>query len=148
METLRRIAVCITCIATTWYVNDYVFHRNLMAEIYSPDIDRISAPIISNQILLLTLGLLILPTTLLASARVVEKLSSLREIFQIVILIPFAGIYGISIRICLGLTLSSLDRHHIEMGLSYAAMLALIITALSVDVIRIYRRVYKKQFPQ
>jgi hypothetical protein len=147
MATLLRIAVCIICIATTWYVVDYVFNRNLMAEIYPPEADSISIPIISNQILLLTLGLLILPTTLLASTRVVSKLSTLRGVFQIVILIPFAGFYGLSMLICLGLTLSAIDRHHIELGMSYAVMLALIITAFMVDVIRIYRRLYKKQIP-
>jgi len=96
MTMLLRIVVTIICIASTWHVVDYVFNRNLMAEIYPPDADSISIPIITNQILLLALGLLILPTTLLANSWVIDKLSKLRSIFQILILIPFAGIYAIA----------------------------------------------------
>ena len=87
MTMILRVVITIICIATTWHVVDYVFNRNLMAEIYSPDADSISIPIITNQVLLLALGLLILPTTLLASPWVIEKLSKLRRILQILILI-------------------------------------------------------------
>ena len=142
---LLRIVVTIICIASTWHVVDYVFNRNLMAEIYPPDADSISIPIITNQILLLALGLLILPTTLLASSWVIDKLSKLRRIFQILILIPFAGIYGVAMLVCLGMGLSTADRAHIEIGASYAVMLFLLSAAFVFDVIRIYRRLYKKQ---
>jgi hypothetical protein len=144
---LLRIVVTIICIASTWHVVDYVFNRNLMAEIYPPDADSISIPIITNQILLLALGLLILPTTLLASSWVIDKLSKLRSIFQILILIPFAGIYGIAMLVCLGMGLSAADRAHVEIGASYAVMLFLLSAAFVFDVIRIYRRLYKKQIP-
>ena len=144
---LLRIVVTIICIASTWHVVDYVFNRNLMAEIYPPDADSISIPIITNQILLLALGLLILPTTLLASSWVIDKLSKLRRIFQILILIPFAGIYGVAILVCLGMGLSTADRAHIEIGASYAVMLFLLSAAFVFDVVRIYRRLYKKQIP-
>ena len=144
---LLRIVVTIICIASTWHVVDYVFNRNLMADIYPPDADSISIPIITNQILLLALGLLILPTTLLASSWVIDKLSKLRRILQILILVPFAGIYGIAMLVCLGMGLSTADRAHIEIGASYAAMLFLLIAAFVSDVIRIYRRLYKKQVP-
>lgn len=147
MTMLLRIVVTIICIASTWHVVDYVFNRNLMAEIYPPDADSISIPIITNQILLLALGLLILPTTLLASSWVIDKLSKLRSIFQILILIPFAGIYGIAMLVCLGMGLSTPDRAHIEIGASYAVMLFLLSAAFVFDVIRIYRRLYKKQIP-
>jgi len=140
---LLRIVVTIICIASTWHVVDYVFNRNLMAEIYPPDADSISIPIITNQILLLGLGLLILPTTLLASSWVIDKLSKLRRIFQILILIPFAGIYGIAMLVCLGMGLSTADRAHIEIGASYAVMLFLLSAAFVFDVVRIYRRLYK-----
>ncbi len=140
---LLRIATTIICIASTWHVVDYVFNRNLMAEIYPPDADSISIPIITNQILLLGLGLLILPTTLLASSWVIDKLSKLRSIFQILILIPFAGIYGIAMLVCLGMGLSTADRAHIEIGVSYAVMLFLLSAAFVFDVVRIYRRLYK-----
>ncbi len=144
---LLRIVVTIICIASTWHVVDYVFNRNLMAEIYPPDADSISIPIITNQILLLVLGLLILPTTLLASSWVIDKLSKLRSIFQILILIPFAGIYGVAMLVCLGMGLSTADRAHIEIGASYAVMLFLLSAAFVFDVVRIYRRLYKKQIP-
>jgi len=144
---LLRIVVTIICIASTWHVVDYVFNRNLMAEIYPPDADSISIPIITNQILLLALGLLILPTTLLASSWVIDKLSKLRRIFQILILIPFAGIYGVAMLVCLGMGLSTADRAHIEIGASYAVMLFLLSAAFVFDVVRIYRRLYKKQIP-
>lgn len=144
---LLRIVVTIICIASTWHVVDYVFNRNLMAEIYPPDADSISIPIITNQILLLALGLLILPTTLLASSWVIDKLSKLRRIFQILILIPFAGIYGVAILVCLGMGLSTADRAHIEIGASYAVMLFLLSAVFVFDVVRIYRRLYKKQIP-
>lgn len=140
---LLRIVVTIICIASTWHVVDYVFNRNLMAEIYPPDADSISIPIITNQILLLALGLLILPTTLLASSWVIDKLSKLRRIFQILILIPFAGIYGVAMLVCLGMGLSTADRAHIEIGASYAVMLFLLSAAFVFDVVRIYRRLYK-----
>lgn len=147
MTMILRVVITIICIATTWHVVDYVFNRNLMAEIYSPDADSISIPIITNQVLLLALGLLILPTTLLASPWVIEKLSKLRRILQILILIPFAGIYGIAMLVCLGMGLSTADRAHIEIGASYAVMLFLLSAAFVFDVIRIYRRLYKKQIP-
>jgi len=144
---LLRIVVTIICIASTWHVVDYVFNRNLMAEIYPPDADSISIPIITNQILLLALGLLILPTTLLASSWVIDKLSKLRRILQILILVPFAGIYGIAMLVCLGMGLSTADRAHIEIGASYAVMLFLLSAAFVFDVVRIYRRLYKNQIP-
>lgn len=144
---LLRIVITIICIASTWNVVDYVFNRNLMAEIYPPDADSISIPIITNQILLLALGLLILPTTLLASTWVLDKVSKLRSIFQILILVPFAGIYGIAMLVCLGMGLSTADRAHIEIGASYAVMLFLLSAAFVFDVVRIYRRLYKKQIP-
>ncbi len=144
---LLRIVVTIICIASTWHVVDYVFDRNLMAEIYAPDADSISIPIITNQILLLALGLLILPTTLLASAWVIEKLSKLRRILQILILVPFAGMYGIAMLVCLGMGLSTADKAHIEIGASYAVMLLLLAIAFVFDVVRIYRRLYKNQIP-
>ena len=147
MTMLLRIVVTIICIASTWHVVDYVFNRNLMAEFYPPDADSISIPIITNQILLLVLGLLILPTTLLASSWVIDKLSKLRSIFQILILIPFAGIYGVAMLVCLGMGLSTADRAHIEIGASYAVMLFLLSAAFVFDVVRIYRRLYKKQIP-
>jgi len=147
MTMLLRIVVTIICIASTWHVVDYVFNRNLMADIYPPDADSISIPIITNQILLLVLGLLILPTTLLASSWVIDKLSKLRSIFQILILIPFAGIYGVAMLVCLGMGLSTADRAHIEIGASYAVMLFLLSAAFVFDVVRIYRRLYKKQIP-
>ena len=145
---LLRIAITIICIVTTWHVVDYVFNRNLMAEIYPPDADSISIPIITNQILLLVLGLLILPTALLSSSWVVEKISRLRRIFQIVILVPFAGIYGIAMLVCFGMALSTGDRAHIEIGMSYAVMLFLLTAALIFDVVQIYRRLYKNQIPE
>ena len=74
---LLKIIVAIISIAITWHMVDYVFDRNMMAEIYSPDADSISIPIITNQVLLLALGFLILPTTLLASTRVMKQLSKL-----------------------------------------------------------------------
>ena len=145
---LLRIIVTIISIAITWHMVDYVFDRNLMTEIYSPDADSISIPIITNQILLLALGFLILPTTLLASTWVMKQLSKLRGIFQILILIPFAGIYGIAMLICLGMGLSTADRAHIEIGICYAIMLTLIAISFIFDVVQIYRRLFKKQIPE
>ena len=145
---LLRVAITIICLASTWHVVDYVFNRNLMAEIYPPDADSISIPIITNQILLLALGLLILPTALLSSSWVIEKISRLRRIFQILILVPFAGIYGIAMLVCLGMGLSTADRVHIEIGVSYAVMLLLLTVAFVFDVVRIYRRLYKNQIPE
>ncbi len=148
MIMLLRIAITIICLASTWHVVDYVFNRNLMAEIYPPDADSISIPIITNQILLLALGLLILPTALLSSSWVIEKISRLRRIFQILILVPFAGIYGIAMLVCFGMGLSTADRAHIEIGMSYAVMLFLLTAALIFDVVQIYRRLYKNQIPE
>ena len=145
---LLRIAITIICLASTWHVVDYVFNRNLMAEIYLPDADSISIPIITNQILLLALGLLVLPTALLSSSWVIEKISRLRRILQILILVPFAGIYGIAMLVCFGMGLSTADRAHIEIGMSYAVMLFLLTAALIFDVVQIYRRLYKNQIPK
>ncbi len=145
---LLRVAITIICLASTWHVVDYVFNRNLMAEIYPPDADSISIPIITNQILLLALGLLILPTALLSSSWVIEKISRLRRIFQILILVPFAGIYGIAMLFSFGMGLSTADRVHIEIGMSYAVMLFLLTAALIFDVVQIYRRLYKNQIPE
>ena len=145
---LLRIIAYIASITTTWHLVEYVFTRNQMAGIYPPEADSISIPIITNQALLLALVVLILPTALLGSAWVMKKLSSFRTFLQIVVLIPCAGIYGISILICLSMALSSADSAHIEIGMSYAAMLVLISAAFIFDVINLYRRLYKKQIPQ
>jgi hypothetical protein len=118
-----------------------------MTGVYPPDADSISIPIITNQILLLALGLLILPTTLLSSSWVIDKLSKVRRILQILILVPFAGLYGIAMLVCLGMGLSTADRAHIEIGASYAVMLLLLAVAFVFDVVRIYRRLYKNQIP-
>lgn len=147
MTILLRIVLTIICIASTWHVVDYVFNRNLMAGIYPPDADSISIPIITNQILLLALGLLILPTTLLASTWVIEKLSKLRRILQILILVTFAGIYGVAMLVCMGMGLSTADKVHSEIGASYAVILLLLAIAFVFDAVRIYRRLYKTQIP-
>ncbi len=145
---LLRIVIYIISIAATWHLVDYVFHRNLMAEIYPPDADSISIPIITNQIVLAVLGILALPTTLLANAWVIEKLSKLKRLFQVLILIPVAGIYGIAMLICLGMGLSSTDKAHIEIGISYAVLLAWITAAFALDLRRVYHRLYKNQNSQ
>jgi hypothetical protein len=145
---LLRIIAYVASITTTWHLVEYVFTRNQMAGIYPPEADSISIPIITNQALLLALVVLILPTAMLGSAWVMKKLSSFRTILQIMVLIPCAGIYGISILICLSMALSSADSAHIEIGMSYAVILVLITAALIFDVIGLYRRLYKKQIPQ
>ena len=145
---LLRIIAYIASITTTWHLVEYVFTRNQMAGIYPPEADSISIPIITNQALLLALVVLILPTALLGSAWVMKKLSSSRTLLKILFLIPSAGFYGISILICLSMTLSSADSALIELGMSYAVMLVLITAALIFDVIRLYRRFYKQQNPE
>ena len=97
--------------------------------------------------MLLILGLLILPTTLLASSWVIDKLSKLQRILQILILVLFAGIYGIAMLVCLGMGLSTADRAHIEISGSYVFMLLLLATAFVFDVVNIYRHLYKQQIP-
>ncbi len=148
MTMLLRIVITIICIASTWRIVDHVFHRNLRAFLYPPEADSIAIPILTNQILLLMLGFLVLPTALLANAWVVEKLNKLRLIFQLLILIPLVGMYVIAMLICLGMGLSSTDIDHVEIGVSYAVMLALIAAAFTIDVKRIYCRLCKKQNPQ
>ena len=145
---LLRIIAYVASITTTWHLVEYVFTRNQMAGIYPPEADSISIPIITNQALLLALVVLILPTAMLGSAQVMKKLSSFRTILQIIVLIPCAGIYGISILICLSMALSSADSAHIEIGMSYAVMLVLITAALIFDVISLYRRLFKQQNPE
>jgi hypothetical protein len=44
--------------------------------------------------------------------------------------------------------LSTADRAHIEIGMSYAVMLFLLTAALIFDVVQIYRRLYKNQIPE
>lgn len=145
---LLRIIAYVASITTTWHLVEYVFTRNQMAGIYPPEADSISIPIITNQALLLALVVLILPTAMLGSAWVMKKLSSFRTILQMIVLIPCAGIYGISILICLSMALSSADSAHIEIGMSYAVMLVLITAALIFDVISLYRRLFKQQNPE
>ncbi len=145
---LLRIVIYLIFIAATWQTVEYVFHRNLMDEIYPPDADSISIPIITNQIVLVVLGFLALPTTLLANAWVIDKLCKLKRIFQTLILIPMAGTYGVAMLICLGMGLSSTDKAHIEIGISYAVLLAWITAAFAIDVRRVYHRSYKNQSSQ
>ncbi len=144
---LLRIITYIASITATWHIVEYVFTRNQLAGIYPPEADSISIPIITNQALLLGIGVLILPTSILGNAWIIKKLSNARVLLQLIVLIPCAGIYALSILICLSMALSATDGPHIEIAISYAFILVLIAVALTIDVVRIYRRLYKNDLP-
>ena len=127
----------------TWNAVEFVFDRNLMNEIYPIEADSISIPIITNQILLIALAILAMPTTFLGSKWIFNKVGSLRTLPKVIILMLCIGIYLLSIFVCIGMTLSYVDKNHIEIGICYAAILLLFLLFIVIDTIRIYRHMYK-----
>jgi hypothetical protein len=142
---LIRIILYLASIAWTQKMVGYVFNRNQLAGIYPPEADSIGIPIFENQIFLGVLAILIVPTTVLGSRWFFRKLFTINAAVRVLALIAFAGFYAFAILISLGTTLSSADLAHIELGLSYAGILAVLSAFFLWDVVRIYREIFKKR---
>lgn len=141
---LLRSIFYLLMISMTWNMVDYVFTRNLIAGLYPPDADSISIPIITNQVLLIAVGILLLPTCTLGSTWAIEKMKVLHRTVQAVWIIASFGLYGLSVLICFSMALTSADRAHIEIGLCYGTMLLALIILFAIDVTTIYQRIFKK----
>jgi hypothetical protein len=126
---------------------DYVFIRNQMAGIYLSASGRTYILIIKNQVMLLGICVLILPTTFLGSTWVMRKLSESRRAFQALALLPCAVGYALSILICLNMAIASSDSDHIEIGICSGVILLLISVFMVFDVIGIDRHIYKRHLP-
>lgn len=142
---LIRIALYLASIAWTQKMVNHVFNRNQLAGIYLPEADSIGIPIFENQIFLGVLTILIVPTALLGSRWVFEKIFNIHAVFRVVGLITFAGFYVLALLVSLGMALSYMDHAHIELGLSYAALLTVLSTFFLWDGVRIYREIQKKR---
>lgn len=142
---LIRIALYLASIAWTQKMVNYVFNRNQSAGIYPPEADSIGIPIFENQIFLGALTILIVPTALLGSRWVLGKIFNIHAVVRVLGLIAFAGFYVLSLLVCLGIALSHMDQAHIELGLSYAGVLAVLSIFFLWDGVRIYREIQKKR---
>ena len=142
---LIRIVLYLATITLTQKMVNYVFNRNQLAGIYPPEADSIGIPIFENQIFLGVLTILIVPTALLGSRWVFEKIFNIHAVFRVVGLITFAGFYALALLVSLGMALSHMDHAHIELSLSYAALLTVLSTFFLWDGVRIYREIQKKR---
>lgn len=80
---LIRIALYLSSIAWTQKMVNHVFNRNQLAGIYPPEADSIGIPIFENQIFLGVLTILIVPTALLGSRWVFEKIFNIHAVFEL-----------------------------------------------------------------
>lgn len=60
-------------------------------------------------------------------------------------LIAFAGFYALALLVSLGMALSHMGQAHIELGLSYAGISAVLSTFFFWDGVHIYREIQKKR---
>ena len=142
---LIRIAIYIASIIWIRKMVDYVFTRNQLAGIYPPEADSIGIPIFENQLFLFALAVLIAPTTILGIRWFFNKLFSIHVAARAVALVLFAGLYALALLVCFSLTMSHVDRAHIEIGLSYAGMLVALSIFFMWDGFRAYRKITEKQ---
>lgn len=142
---LIRIVLYLASITLTQKMVNYVFNRNQLAGIYPPEADSIGIPIFENQIFLGVLAILIVPTTVLGSQWFFRKLFNIHPVVRVFTLIMCTGFYVLALLVCLGMTLSNADKAHIELGLSYAGILAVLSAFFLWDVVRIYREIFKKR---
>jgi hypothetical protein len=63
--------------ALIWHLVAYVFDQNLMQGLYPEDGHSIFIPIMTNQVLLISLVLMMLPTTILGSRWMMTRLGIL-----------------------------------------------------------------------
>lgn len=124
---------------------DYVFSRNQLAGIYPPEADSIGIPIFENQLFLFALSVLIAPTTILGSRWFFKKLFRIHVAARVVALVVFAGLYVLALLVAFSQTISHVDQAHIEIGLSYAGILAVLFIFLMWDGVRAYRKIAEKQ---
>lgn len=142
---LIRIVLYLASITLTQKVVNYVFSRNQMAGIYPPEADSIGIPIFENQIFLGVLTILIFPTVAFGSRWIFERIFKFHAVFRVVGLIAFAGFYALGLLVSLGMALSHMDQAHIELGLSYAGILAVLSTFFIWDGMRVYRKLQNKR---
>ncbi len=142
---LIRIAIYIASIFWIRKMVDYVFSRNQLAGIYPPEADSIGIPIFENQLFLFALSVLIAPTTILGSRWFFNKLFSIHVAARVVALVVFAGLYALALLVSFSLTMSNIDRAHIEIGLSYAGILVALFIFFMWDGVRAYRKITEKQ---
>lgn len=116
-----------------------------MAGIYPPEADSIGIPIFENQLFLFVLSVLIAPTTILGSRWFFKKLFSTYVVVRVVALVVFAGLYLLALLVSCSLTISHVDRAHIEIGFSYAGMLVALSIFFMWDGVRAYRKITEKQ---
>ncbi len=140
---LIRIAIYLLGLTLTHYMVNYVFHRNFSQGIYPPEADSISIAIFTNQIVLYGIAMFMLPTAILGNRWFVGKVAITHLLARCVVAVLLAGLYAVSIIVCLIFALSSLDSAHFELSLSYLLMLLVLLGFLASDVIRIYREFFK-----
>lgn len=142
---LIRTVLYLASITLTQKMVNYVFSRNQLAGIYPPEADSIGIPIFENQIFLGVLTILIFPTAVFGSRWIFERIFDIHAVFRVVGLIAFAGFYALALLVSLGMALSHMDQAHIELGLSYAGILAVLSTFFIWDGMRVYRKLQNKR---
>jgi type III secretory pathway component EscS len=87
---------------------------------------------------------LIIPTAAFGSCWVFKTLFNSRSVFRLLGLIAVAVLYVIGLLVSIGMALSHMDKAHIELGLSYSAMAAVLATFFFWDGVRIYREIHRR----
>jgi hypothetical protein len=140
---LIRLLAYIVCMVVTWHMGEYVFTRNLMQGLYPPEADSIGIPIFENQLAVILIGVIVLPTCVLGNTWLIKKLAAASRLVQVLVAIPFAGIYALSILITWAQTWPWLNKPHIELGSCFGVLLFLTITFALWDARRFYRDILK-----
>jgi hypothetical protein len=143
---LLRIVLYLTSVIFTHKVIGYVFNRNQLAGIYPAEADSIGIPIFENQIFLGVLTILIIPTAAFGSCWVFNTLFNSHSVFRLLGLIAVAALYVMGLLVSIGMALSNMDKAHIELGLSYAGMVAVLATFFFRDGVRNYREIHRRRW--
>lgn len=115
-------------------INDYVYTRNQHKELYPPEADSISIPIMNSLLVAIVIFILIFPVVIFGSKKL-KNWISLRTKYS---LIPIYTIFGLSyfigIFLLLGLFAGTLNKNHWEISVAATPFIAYIIYFLANDV--------------
>ena len=143
-----RMLAYFGCGALIWHRVAYVFDRNLMQGLYPEDGDSIFIPIMTNQVLLISLVLMMLPTTILGSRWVMTRLGTLSKWLLVPLMFFVASLYAVSMLISFSMSRSQMDQAHIELGVGYALFLLITSLFFIIDVRKSYKNFFRKKSTQ
>ncbi len=115
-------------------VNDYIYTRNLYKELYPPEADSISIPIMNSLLITVVIFVLIFPVVVFGSKRIKNWISSRAKYSLIPIYIILILSYFIGFFLILGLFLGTLNKNHWEISIAASPFIAYILYFLVNDL--------------